>query len=349
MYCEACNAELPLQSAYCSKCGARVAGGAAPTEQRRLYSLWRVSILTLVSSGLYFPYWMYVSWKQLTTELPEKRFYPGCHAFSQFVPIYNVIVLFQHFHTIKTIQKRKWTSSSISLGLLAFVIIVEFGIVAIVYFIGGLILAPFLLLLTIPYVATGIVLWGQANLNSYWERANAPPVRSAATGPGEIVIAATGASVVGGIVVLFTIYAFPYAFPEPTPVTSVSQVSSISRVIVGETTPSLGTISDASEADGYSFLAREGYEYTIEVGPAPVDEILVEAMVILWESNGTTVIRSESAEIYVESEDTPIMVKWTAPSTATRYVTVQARGFYVGAYTIRVYFSRPEAEGEDTP
>ena len=81
MYCEACNAELSSQSAYCSKCGALVAGGTAPTEQRRLYSLGRVGILTLVSFGLYFPYWMYVSWKQLMTELPEKRFYPGLARF----------------------------------------------------------------------------------------------------------------------------------------------------------------------------------------------------------------------------------------------------------------------------
>ena len=333
MYCEACNAELSSQSAYCSKCGARVAGGPAPAEQRRLYSLWRVSTLTLVSSGLYFPYWMYVSWKQLTTELPEKRFYPGWHAFSQFVPVYNVIVLFQHFHTIKTIQKRKWTSSNISLGLLAFVIIVEFGIVAIVYFIGGLILVPFLLILTIPYVATGIVLWGQANLNSYWERANAPPVRSAATGPGEIVIAATGASVVVGIAVLFTIY----VFPEPTPVTSVSQVSSISRVIVGETTPSLGTISDNWDAVGYSFLAREGDRYIIEVGPARVGDILVHALVTLWDSNGTTLIRTKTARIYDGYYETPIVLRWLVPSTGTRYVTVEPGGPYSGTFVIRVY------------
>ena len=124
---------------------------------------------------------------------------------------------------------------------------------------------------------------------------------------------------------------------------------SVDRLIVGETTPSLGTISDAAEADGYSFLAREGYEYTIEVSPALVGEILVYALVTLWDSNGTTVIRSEYAEIYYESVDTPIVMKWTAPSTATRYVTVQSRRFHTGAYVVRVYFSRPESEGEDAP
>ena len=205
---------------------------------------------------------MYVSWKQLITEVPEKRFYPGWHAFSQFVPVYNLVVLFQHFHTIRTIQKLKWVSSNVSLGLLAFVIILELGIVAIGYSLEGLILVPVVLILSIPLAGTGIVLWGQANLNSYWERPNAPPVRSAATGPGEIIITATGATAVLGIA-LFAIY----ALYGQTPITSVSQVTSISRVTVGETTQSLGTISDIYDADGYSFLAREGYEYTIEVGP----------------------------------------------------------------------------------
>lgn len=324
-------------------CGARVVGGSASAEQRRRYSLWRVGILTLVSLGLYFPYWMYVSWKQMMTELPEKRFYPGWHAFSQFVPIYNLVVLFQHFHFIKTIRKQKSLWSSISVGIPTFVIIAEFGVVMIGYYLGGLYLVPVVLILTFPFAATGIVLWGQANLNSYWERANAPPVRSAATGPGEIIITGTGVAAILVIVV------FAMSIFDPQPITSVSQVSSISRVTVGETTQSLGTISDADDVDGYSFLAREGHEYVIEVGPAFVGEILVEALVTLWDSNGTTVIRSESAEIYSESEDIPIVMMWTAPSTATRYVTVESRGFYTGAYVIRVYPSPYEAEGEDAP
>ena len=342
MYCEACNAELPLESAYCSKCGALVVGGPASAEQRRRYSLWRVGILTFVSLGLYFTYWMYVSWKQLMTELPEKRFYPGWHAFSQFVPVYNLVVLSQHFHTIKTIQKEKWVSSSIYLGLLAFIIIAKLGIVAISHLVGGLYLVLGVLIFTVPLAATGIVLWGQANLNSYWGRANAPPVRSAATGPGEIIVTATGAAF-ALVIALLAIS----AFSDPSPITSVSQVRSVDRLIVGETTPSLGTISDAAEADGYSFLAREGYSYTIEVGPAYVGEVLVHALVTLWDSNGTTVIHTTSAWIYTESVDNPIVFKWIAPSTGTRYVTVEPGGFYGGAYLVRI-ISSPRETNQST-
>ena len=336
MYCESCNAELPLQSAYCSKCGAIVAGGPAPAEQRRRYSLGRVGILTLVSFGLYFQYWMYVSWKQLMTELPDKRFYPGWHAFSQFVPIYNLIVLFQHFHTIKTIQMRNGTLSNINLGLLTLVIIIAFGIVALAYSIKGLLFASVIVIITYSLAATGTALWGQENLNRYWVRVTATRVRSAATGPGEIIISVAGAASVLGIV-LITIFVMNL----PTDITSVSEVSSISRVIVGETTPSLGTITDL-ESDGYSFLAREGYTYTIEVGPAYVGEVLVHALVTLWDSNGTTVIHTTSAWIYTESVDNPIVFKWIAPSTGTRYVTVEPGGLYGGAYLVRISSSPRE-------
>lgn len=345
-YCVACNAELPLQSAYCSKCGALIAGEEALTEQRRLYSLRRVGILSLVSFGLYFPYWMYVSWKQLMTELPEKRFYPSWHAFSQFVPIYNLVVLFQHFHTIQAIQKRNGTLSNISLGLLAFVIIMAFGIVALAYSLRGPFFTSGLWVITYSLAATGIALWGQENLNRYWVRVTATRVRSAATGPGEIIVSVTGAASVS-LIVLFTIFVSSFA---PAPITSVSDVRFISRVTVGETTPSLGTISDGWDAEGYSFLAREGYRYTIEVGPAHVGEILVDgeilayAMVTLWDSNGTTVIRTKSATIYYDSVQYPIVLRWTAPSTATRYVTVEPGGIYKGAYFLRVYSSRRETD-----
>ena len=337
MYCEACNAELPLQSAYCSKCGAPVSGGAAPTEQRRLYSPWRVGILTLVSFGLYFPYWMYVSWKQMMMELPDKKFYPGWHAFSQFVPIYNLVVLFQHFHTIKTVQIRNGTLSNINLGLLTFAIVIAFGIVAIAYSIKGFLFGSAIVVLVYSLAATGIALWGQENLNRYWVRVTATRVRSAATGPGEIIVSVTGAASVLGIVLL-VMFAMNLT---PAPITSVSEVSSISRVTVGETTPSLGTIPDSLEAEGFSFLAREGHMYTIEVGPARVGEVLVHALVTLWDSDGTTVIRTKTAAIYDDSTEYPIIFKWYAPSTATRYVTVEPGGFYLGAFVIRVYSSPP--------
>ena len=81
--------------------------------------------------------------------------------------------------------------------------------------------------------------------------------------------------------------------------------------------------------------------YTIEVGPAKVGEVLVHALVTLWDSDGTTVIRTKTATIYDDSTEYPIIFKWYAPSTATRYVTVEPGGFYLGAFVIRVYSSPP--------
>ena len=82
-----------------------------------MYSLWRVGILTFLSFGLYYLYWMYVSWKHLAEEMPGKEFYPGWHALSQFVPIYNFVVMYQHFRTIKDAQEREKVESNLVPGL----------------------------------------------------------------------------------------------------------------------------------------------------------------------------------------------------------------------------------------
>ena len=189
------------------------------------------------------------------------------------------------------------------------------------------------LIVTFPIVAAGIAVWGQANLNRYWERSYAP-IQSVAIGPGEIITTVAGAAVALGIAALFYIA----IYGQPT-ITSVSQVSSINRVTVGETSPSLGTISDSWDAVGYSFLAREGHRYIVEVGPARVGGILEHALVTLWDSNGTTLIRTKTARIYDGYYETPIELRWIAPSTGTRYVTVEPGGPYAGAFVIRVYSS----------
>ena len=111
--CASCGAELSSQSAYCNKCGAR-------NERRVKYSLWRVGLLSLLSFGLYYfywMYWMYVSWKHLAEEMPGKEFHPGWHAMSQFVPIYNFVVIYQHFRTIKDAQERERVKSNLVPGL----------------------------------------------------------------------------------------------------------------------------------------------------------------------------------------------------------------------------------------
>ena len=343
MYCEACNAELPLQSIYCSKCGALVAGGAAPTEQRRRYSLWRVGILTLVSLGLYFPYWMYVSWKHLATEMPGKDFHPTSHALSQLIPIYGLVVLYQHFSFIKVMQEKAGIRSSLNPGLMVVFSIVSLGIVTV-----DLLLDPFnsaVLTYSYPLIPTAIVLWGQANLNEYWGRtgpshlwpagtrpshlwsAGTRPSHlwSAGTGPGEIIVSALG-GVIALVIVIGSVI-------SPTSwIASVSEAESVEPIVVGSSRE--GTIRGFVEVDAYHFIAEKGLEYAIVIEPIPVlnsnDDLLESALVTLWDSDAQTTLLSQSGS-------TPIAITWTASTGGTKYVTIENDDFISkGDYILRV-------------
>ena len=323
MYCEACNAELPLQSAYCSKCGALAAGGAAPAEQRRRYSLWRVGILTFVSFGFYQLYWMYVSWKHLATEMPGKDFHSTSHALSQLIPIYGLVVLYQHFSFIKVMQEKAGIRSSLNPGLVVVFSIVSLGIVTVDF-----LLDPFnsaVLTYSYPIIPTAIVLWGQASLNEYWGKTGPSHLWSAGTGPGEIIV-----STLGGVIVLLIVIG---SVISPTSwIASVSEAESVEPIVVGSSRE--GTIRGFVEVDAYHFIAEKGLEYTIVIEPIPVlnsnDDLLESALVTLWDSDAQTTLLRQSGS-------TPIAITWTASTSGRKYVTIENDDFLSkGDYILRV-------------
>lgn len=365
MRCPSCGAELPSRSAYCSKCGAptsvkprRCVSCAAEVlphdaycskcgarnELRVRYSLWRVGILTFLSFGfyyLYWMYWMYVSWKHLAEEVPGKEFHPFWHAMSQFAPIYNFVVIYQHFRTIKKIQERERVESNLVPGLaLALSIVLPY-----ILFIGAWILAVFLA--WIPWILQSsfgtpavvalwgvilslmligaiagtfltLVLWGQWNLNRYWERPGAPPVRSARTGPGEIIITAVG-GLVGALVVIGVLASMAsISAGEPIPI----DVGSAHR----------GTIWSHAEVDEYRFEVRADTRYTVSVSPTTLrlrGDPLEAAIVTLRDSDGSTIFRT----MY---PNTPIVLRWTASSSGTRYVTIKSDLTALGDYVLQI-------------
>ena len=340
MRCPSCGADLPHQSAYCSKCGAPtsvkprrcVSCGAevpyqdascnrcgARNERRVRYSLWRVGILTFLSFGLYYPYWMYVSWKHLAEEMPGKEFHPFGHAMTQFVPIYSLVVLYQHFRTIKEAQEQKRAESNLVPGLA-----VALGIFVSIFNITSIMtvivwVSPLLTVVHsfISIVGLGfLVLWGQRNLNKYWGRAWPRLVRSAGTGLGEIVITAVG-GLFTGLALLFVL-ANILLGPQSIPI----DVGSAHR----------GTIESRTQVDDYRFAVRAGTQYTIRVSPTTLGlggDPLEGAIVALWDSDGATILQVENAE-------TPIVIRWTASSSGTRYVTIESDGVGLGDYVLRV-------------
>ena len=327
-HCVSCGAEMPSQSAYCNTCGAR-------NERRVRYSLWRVGILTFLSFGLYYYYWMYVSWKHLAEEMPGKEFHPFWHAMSQLVPIYNFVVIYQHFRTIKDAQERERVKSNLIPGLalalsIVLPVILYIGVWILVFVLLWALLsfsvAPavvvlwvvisiLMLIVAVAGTSLTLVLWGQRNLNRYWERPGERPVRSARTGPGEIIISAAGGLftaliIMGGIGLVVS--------SQPTPI----DIGSERR----------GTIESHTQVDDYRFAVRAGTQYTIRVSPTTLGlegDPLEAAIVALRDSDRTTVLGTMSA-------DTPIVIRWTASSSGTRYVTIESDGYDLGDYVLRV-------------
>ena len=326
--CVNCGAELPSQSAYCNTCGAR-------NELRRRYSLWRVGILTFLSFGLYYYYWMCVSWKHLAEEVPGKEFHPFWHAMSQFLPIYNFVVIYQHFRTIKDVQERERVKSNLVPNLaLALSIVLPFiayiGLSTMV-FVLALVLQvssdtpavvafwsvglSLMLIGVIAGTSVTLVLWGQRNLNKYWERPGDPPARSARTGPGEIIISAFGGLVIALIVigVLASVSA-----GEPIPI----DVGSARR----------GTIESHTQVDEYRLTVRAGTRYTVRVSPTTLGlrgDPLKAAIVALRDSDGSTIFRT----MY---PNTPIVLRWTASSSGTRFVIIKSDLTDLGDYVLRI-------------
>ena len=327
-HCASCGAEMPPQDASCSKCGAR-------NERRVRYSLWRVGILTFLTFGLYYYYWMYVSWKHLAEEVPGKEFHPFWHAMSQFAPIYNSVVIYQHFRTIKDVQERERVKSNLVPGLaLALSIVLPYILTIGVWILVFVLLWALLSFSVAPAVAVlwvvisilmliaavagtflTLVLWGQRNLNKYLERPGARPARSARTGPGEIIISAAGGLataliIMGGIGLVVS--------SQPTPI----DIGSERR----------GTIESRTQVDEYRLTVRAGARYTIRVSLTTLGlrgDPLEAAIVALWDSDGATILQ-------VKNAGTPIVIRWTASSSGTRYVTIKSDGYYLGDYVLRV-------------
>ena len=330
-HCVSCGAEMPPQDASCSKCGAR-------NERRVRYSLWRVGILTFLTFGLYYYYWMYVSWKHLAEEMPGKEFHPFWHAMSQLVPIYNFVVIYQHFRTIKDAQERGRVVSNLVPGLaLALSIVLPYILFIVIWILAFALLWALQSFSVAPAVAVlwvvisilmliglsagtllTLVLWGQRNLNKYWERPGARPARSARTGPGEIIISAAGGLFTALIIMGGIGLGIEFASSQPTPI----DIDSERR----------GTIESHTQVDDYRFAVRAGAQYTIRVSPTTLGlggDPLEAAIVALWDSDGATILQ-------VENADTPIVIPWTASSSGTTYVTIESDGYDLGNYVLRV-------------
>ena len=62
---------------------------SASKPERLTISLRRIVVLSVLSAGVYYTYWIYRTWGQLAREVPNQGpYYPVWHALTQLIPVY---------------------------------------------------------------------------------------------------------------------------------------------------------------------------------------------------------------------------------------------------------------------
>ena len=173
----------------------------------------RIILLSVISMGLYWFYWMYRTWKQYRDHTIEmaaangQTHYPVLHALTQFLPVYAFFRYHAHIRQYKDLMVERGVPDTLNLGLLTTFVVIN-GIVSIA---GGTMRSPDLysgavlvtgLILSIVALVLSIVLLCvmQTNLNRYWASVDGRLLQSARFGKGEAVCIVLGVIFWAGVV-----------------------------------------------------------------------------------------------------------------------------------------------------
>ena len=115
--CTGCGEQNPAQANFCSSCGAQEFAEAAPKPTRNVLrlSMGRIVLLSVVTSGLYIFYWLYLTWKHLQSETEDVH-YPVWHGLTLFVPVYGLFRLHRHVSVIQGLALKAGVDTSLSPG-----------------------------------------------------------------------------------------------------------------------------------------------------------------------------------------------------------------------------------------
>ena len=165
----------------------------------------RITLLSIVSLGLYWLYWMYRTWKQYrdhTVEMASETgatHHPVWHGLTQIVPVYCWFRFHAHIRQYKALMVERGVPDSLNVGLLTTVVV----IISIVGFAAGSMrdlelpsdaavngdtfLAGVILGIITLIVSIVVLLVMQSNLNRYWASVDRRLTQSARFGKGEVV------------------------------------------------------------------------------------------------------------------------------------------------------------------
>ena len=202
--CANCGEINSTASRFCSNCGFSefnevrtklqdpLADDAESTRSAAvIISGARIIVASFLSLGLYFFYWLYITWKHMASEI-EGDNHPFWHAMTLNVPVYGFFRMHAHIRTINELAARQSVASTIAPGL-AVVLLVLSTVLNFVSFGIANTAAIILITLISTTLITVPMTMAQRVLNLYWGRALSPGiVRYARIGVGELIIVIFG-------------------------------------------------------------------------------------------------------------------------------------------------------------
>ena len=168
----------------------------------------RVILLTVLSTGLYLFYWMYLTWRHYREHSGENA-YPICHALTLLAPVYQIFRLHAHFRVYRELMDEWGVPSTLNPALAAALLVAAIALYVVAVRLVADLLAPApevaATLPTMPerigfFAASaarvGIVAWllwqAQGNLNRYWQRRIGMPLAAAPISLVEIALVILG-------------------------------------------------------------------------------------------------------------------------------------------------------------
>ena len=171
--------------------------GSPDLSPRVLIPIPRVIILSILSAGLYFYYWAYITWKHYRDQTGETA-YPLWHALAFVIPVYGYFRVHAHMRVYGELMLDHGMKTSINPVRAVFTVIIAVGLLetTLLNFWNQTINDPIVLFLSVV-ISTTTIMWllasTQNNINRYWESAlfAKSPVR-VRIGIGEVIFVVIG-------------------------------------------------------------------------------------------------------------------------------------------------------------
>ncbi len=196
--CSRCGQLNRSHANYCSACGAQgfaevtLEQGEAgppylpltPESYALRLSIARIIILSIVTSGLYVFYWLYLTWKHLQSETGEVH-YPVWHALTFLVPIYGLFRIHKHVSVIQDVSQRAGVEALLNPAL-AVTMLALYWLMAVLSA-NSESFGTFVVLNLIRLaLITTVIVRSQATLNNYWSSVKGEALARVPLGGGEV-------------------------------------------------------------------------------------------------------------------------------------------------------------------